>query len=149
MNRYRIERVSRGFKSARVPIGLEPVPAPRASAALHALPASWQCDLATNELSWSDGVYDLFGIPRGETVDRADIVAMYCEESRELLEKLRSEAIERRGSFTFEARIRRLDGELRWMRVTADVVCSNGRATHLYGLKQDITDEIAGTGSLG
>lgn len=138
MSRYRIERVPRGFKSARVPfeVGLS------GAAALRPPPAPWQCDLANDALAWSDGVYDLFGIPRGAPLDRPDIVALYSEESRELLERLRADAIERRGSFTFEARIRRLDGGLRLMRVTADVVCDNGRAAHLFGLKQDISDEL-------
>ena len=107
------------------------------------LAAAWQCDLSDDSLRWTRGVFDLFGIPAGTRLDRRDTVAMYTEESRELLERLRSDAIANRGSFTFEAQIRRLDGELRWMRVTADVACSNGRATHLYGQKQDITAEMA------
>ncbi|MCP3730228.1 PAS domain-containing protein [Sphingomonas sp. MG17] len=107
------------------------------------LQASWQCDLRDNSLTWSDGVYDLFGLPRGSAVEREDIVAMYLLESREELARLRSVAIAERGSFTFEARIRRPDGELRWMRVTADVVCEDGVARYLYGSKVDVTDEMA------
>ena len=53
-----------------------------------------------------------------------------------------ADAIARCGSFTFEAQFRRLDGALRWMRISADVACRDGRATHLYGLKQDITREM-------
>lgn len=139
MNRYRIERVPRGLKSGRLPIDAE------ASLALPALPAAWQCELSTDALRWSDGVYDLFGIERGAPIERPDIVALYSEESRALLEQLRSQAIERCGSFTFEARIRQLDGTPRLMRVTADTLCSNGRATHLFGIKQDITDEGCGS----
>ncbi|UIJ46691.1 PAS domain-containing protein [Sphingomonas cannabina] len=108
------------------------------------LPGAWQCDLKDDSLTWSRSVFDLFGIPRDTPIDRRDIVEMYCEESRELLERLRSEAIASRGSFTFEARIRRLDGTMRWMRVTADTLCSNGRVTHLYGQKQDITHLVGG-----
>ncbi|MEZ0243465.1 MAG: PAS domain-containing protein [Sphingomonas sp.] len=109
-----------------------------------ALAAAWRCDLSDDSLTWTPGVFDLFGIARGTPVDRRDIVAMYDEESRELLDRLRAEAIANCGSFTFEARIKRLDGAMRWMRVTADVAASDGKATHLYGLKQDITDEVAG-----
>ncbi|MCW3845746.1 PAS domain-containing protein [Sphingomonas sp. LB-2] len=108
-----------------------------------ALAAAWRCDLSDDSLSWTAGVFDLFGIPQGERVDRREIVGMYCEESRELLDRLRAEAIATCGSFTFEARIHRRDGEMRWMRVTADVEVKNGRATHLYGMKQDITGEMA------
>jgi len=112
------------------------------AAAPLALAAAWHCDLADDSLTWSAGVFDLFGIKPGNKVDRQDAAAMYCEESRELLEQLRAEAIATCGSFTFEARIRRLDGQMRWMRVTADVAKKDGRAAHLYGMKQDITDEM-------
>ena len=106
------------------------------------LPGAWRCDLADNSLTWSKGVFELFGIPHGARIDRREVVALYADESRELLERLRSDAIANCGSFTFEARIRRADGEWRWMRVTADVVASGGRATHLYGMKQDISAEM-------
>lgn len=108
------------------------------------LPAAWRCDLSDDSLTWSAGVFDLFGIPHGARIDRRETVAMYDEESRDLLGRLRSHAIATCGSFTFEARIQRLDGEWRWMRVTADVAASNGRARYLYGMKQDITAEMAG-----
>lgn len=106
------------------------------------LQASWQCDLRDDSLSWSDGVYDLFGLERGTPVTRADIVAMYSAESREELRRLRETAIAECGSFTFEAKIRRPDGQLRWMRVTADVMVDNGVPRYLYGTKIDVTDEV-------
>ncbi len=119
------------------------LPSPRRVAALAPLPAAWECDLADDSLRWTGGVFDLFGIPRGTPVDRRATVEMYVGESRTRLERLRAAAIAECGSFTFEAQIRRADGALRWMRVSADVVCRDGRATHLYGLKQDITHEVS------
>jgi PAS domain S-box-containing protein len=104
--------------------------------------ARWQCDLSDDSLSWSDGVYDLFGLERGAPVTREAVVAMYSAESREELRRLREVAIAERGSFTFEAKIRRPDGQLRWMRVTADVAVEDGVARYLYGTKIDVTDEI-------
>lgn len=108
------------------------------------LPASWECDLTNDALRWSPGVFDLFGIPRGVQVDRREVVEMYVGESRTSLDRLRADAIANRGSFTFDAQIRRPDGVLRWIRVTADVQCENGRAVLLYGTKQDVTAEIDG-----
>lgn len=107
------------------------------------LPAIWECDLATEELRWSKGVFDLFGIPFGTKIDRRGTLEHYSPESREMLERLRKAAIFTGGSFTFEAQIKRPDGELRWMRLCADVQRKNGRSAILYGTKQDITAEIA------
>lgn len=111
-------------------------------ASLPPLPATWECDLATGELNWSAGVYDLFGIAPGTRLVRSEIVAMYCEESRAWLESVRRAAIEKAGSFTFDARIRRTDGAWRWMRLTADVECDGGRPVRLYGTKLDVTGEV-------
>lgn len=103
------------------------------------LPASFRCDLGDDSLSWAPGVFDLFGFERGRAVDRREVVALYSEESRELLERLRAHAIATGGSFTFDADIDALDGVSRRIRITADVAMENGRARWLYGLKRDIT----------
>ena len=108
------------------------------------LPAGWQCDLESEALTWSRGVFDLFGIPRGTPLDRRATLDFYLPESRTELERLRSAALATCGSFTFEAQIRRADGDLRWMRVSADVQKVNGRAAVLYGTKRDITAEMTG-----
>ena len=112
---------------------------------LQPIQAHWQCDLRDDSLTWSDGVYDLFGLERGASVQREDIVAMYSAESREELRRLREAAIAECGSFTFEAKIRRPDGKLRWMRVTADVAVEDGVARYLYGTKIDVTEEVIGS----
>lgn len=103
---------------------------------------AWSCDLRTEELTWTDGVFDLFGLPRHAPAERDAIVAMYSEESRAILEQRRSAAIATRSGFTMDARIVRPDGAERWMRITAATQVSNGRSIALYGMKQDITDDV-------
>ncbi|MET3711132.1 PAS domain-containing protein [Sphingomonas trueperi] len=113
----------------------------RAGDPLIPLPAAWECDLATNGLRWSPGVYDLFGIPRGAPLTRDEVVAMYTPESQALLRAVRDRAVAEGASFTIDVAIRRRDGALRKMRLTADVEFENGRPVRLYGTKQDVTDE--------
>ncbi|WP_294258639.1 PAS domain-containing protein [uncultured Sphingomonas sp.] len=113
----------------------------RAGDPLIPLPAAWECDLATDALRWAPGVYDLFGVPRSEPLSRDDVVGMYTPESQALLREVRERAIAEGSSFTIDVAIRRRDGELRKMRLTADVECENGRPVRLYGTKQDVTDE--------
>jgi diguanylate cyclase (GGDEF)-like protein len=102
---------------------------------------AWSCDLLTERVKWTSGVFDLFGLPRDVQVDRREALELYCEESRSILERQRSNAIARRSSFTMDARIIRPSGEARWMRLTATTRETNHRAVELYGMKQDITDE--------
>jgi diguanylate cyclase (GGDEF)-like protein/PAS domain S-box-containing protein len=102
---------------------------------------AWSCDLASEQLSWTDGVFDMFGLPTDEALDREATIELYSEESRELLEQKRSQAIENRDGFTLDARIVRPDGIDRWIRITAATRGSNGRTETLFGMKQDITDD--------
>lgn len=102
---------------------------------------AWECELSTNSLSWTDGVYDLFGLPRGYKIRREEAVALYSEESRAEMERLRAHAIAKQQSFTLDAKILTAEGGHRWMRVTTGIISASGRATHLFGLKQDVTQE--------
>jgi two-component system sensor kinase FixL len=101
----------------------------------------WECDLATEALTWTDGVYDLFELPRGAPVDRDDIVALYDEESRREMERLREQAVRDGGSFSLDIHVRTAKGNERWVRLTADVERENGRPVRIFGTKQDITSE--------
>ena len=102
---------------------------------------AWECDLDTDLLTWTDGVFDIFGLPRGAPIRREDALELYSEDSRAEMELLRAEAIERRQGFTMDAKIVRPDGDRRWMRITAGMMSRNGRFTRLYGMKQDVTQE--------
>ena len=102
---------------------------------------AWSCDLASERLDWTDGVFDIFGLTSDDALDREATIGLYSEESRELLERKRSQAIENRDGFTLDARIVRPDGIERWIRITAATRGSNGRAEKLFGMKQDITED--------
>ena len=104
---------------------------------------AWECELATGRLRWTDGVYDLFGLPQGYPMLRSEALTFYHEECRAVMERLRAEAIACGTSFRIDARIRRTDGVQRWMRLTGNVVRENGRAVRLFGMKQDVTAERA------
>ena len=98
----------------------------------------WECDLATEALTWTDGVYDLFELPRGSALERARIVALYDEESRREMERLRAVAIKDGSGFSLDIQIRTARGNERWLRLTADIEQENGRAVRIFGTKQDI-----------
>ena len=96
----------------------------------------WECDLARNRLTWSDQVYDIFGLPRGDRVSRDEAVSLYCEHSRAVMEGLRAYAIRQKQGFVLDAEIRPGHGKRRWMRLIAVPECENGAVVRLRGLKQ-------------
>lgn len=101
----------------------------------------WECDLADETLTWTDGVYDIFELPRGIPVTRDMPLALYFEESRRQMESLRARAIAECSSFSLDVKVRTARGRVRWVRLSADVEAENGVPVRLFGLKQDITQE--------
>jgi len=95
----------------------------------------WECDLFDDSLIWSGGVYDIFGLPRGVPISRDEAIALYREESRAKMERLRSYAIKHKRGFTLDVEVRTAAGQGRWMRLIAAPTCVDGRAIRLHGLK--------------
>jgi diguanylate cyclase (GGDEF)-like protein len=104
---------------------------------------SWECDLRNETLTWTDGVYDLFGLARGSTLHRPSTVDLYHDRRRIEMERLRARMISSGRGFMLDAQIRTSAGEDRWMRLIADVSHEHGRPTRIHGSKQDITHEKA------
>jgi len=99
----------------------------------------WDCDLRDNALTWTAAVFDLFGLPRGATLDRPDVVALYDDHSRAAMERLRAYAIRHRRGFTLDTQIVPASGPRRWMRLIAAPICVGARVVRLHGIKQDVT----------
>ena len=95
----------------------------------------WECDLSDDSLTWSGGVFDIFGLPRGARVSRSDVLPLYCEESRAAMERLRAHSIKHRRGFTLDVEINAATGGRRRMRLIGAPVCEEGRAVRLHGLK--------------
>lgn len=103
----------------------------------------WECDLATEQLTWTDTVYDIFGVERGTKIDRSTTLGIYEPKSRREMERLRSEAIEHGTGFSCDIQINPNAGEARWVRLTAEVEQEAGKSVRIFGTKQDITSEKA------
>jgi two-component system sensor kinase FixL len=103
----------------------------------------WECDLASGQLVWTDMVYDIFGLPRGRPISREAALSLYEPKSRQEMERLRTEAIEHGTGFSLDIQIRSEAGEVRWVRLTAEIEQEAGRSVRIFGTKQDITREKA------
>lgn len=102
---------------------------------------AWECNLPNETLSWTDGVYDLFGLQRGSGIYRSAILDLYEERSRREMNQLRSKAISTGQGFALDCRITAATGENRWMRLVVGVGHQHGRPLRIFGSKQDVTAE--------
>lgn len=101
----------------------------------------WECDLATEKLSWSDGTYDLFDVPRGTLLIRERTLGFYEYDSLKTLQEVRSRAIAARKGFSLDAAIVTPKGSQRWIRIHATVAGGGDKPASIFGIKQDITEE--------
>jgi PAS domain-containing protein len=109
-------------------------PADRGALNLHHA-GCWECDLADDSLTWSGGVYDIFGLSRDAPITREECVTLYREDSRAKMERLRAYSIKHRRGFTVDVQIQAAVGQMRWMRLIGVPVCVGERVVRLRGLK--------------
>ena len=90
----------------------------------------WHCDIACDDkLTWSEKVYELFGLAGGSPVMRESAVARYTEPFRTVLATVRTYALSRKLGFILDAAISPEGGGKRWIRVLAVPIVAkrNGR----------------------
>lgn len=96
----------------------------------------WECELPGDALSWTTGVYDIFGLPLASRVTRTEAVSFYAESSRAIMERLRSTAISRNCGFVLDAEIRPANRvQPQWMRIVGVPVTDGATTVSLTGLK--------------
>jgi PAS domain S-box-containing protein len=99
-------------------------------------------DLKTNDMYWSDQIYDLFGIDRQEQKASTDLtMELVHPDDREFVEKNLETAINRVKEYDIDHRMVRPDGNIIWVHVQAELVRdADGTPESLLGAVVDITD---------
>jgi PAS domain S-box-containing protein len=126
------ERLEREFKRVQAMAGI----------------GCWQLDLTDqqdvnrNVLTWSDGLYQLFGYEPGSVPVTNELFFNAVHPAdRDAIGKAVAEALRDRKPYVIEHRIIRKDGEVRHVREHADPICDEtGRLVALFGTAQDVTE---------
>jgi PAS domain S-box-containing protein len=103
---------------------------------------SWSWDVVSNRVTWSDGLYGIYGIAPesfGGTLDA--FVAFIHPQDRPRVQASINTAIASGGHFTHEERIVRPDGIIRHLQSTGEVVRDKtGAAVRMLGVCLDVTE---------
>ncbi|KAF5041073.1 Adaptive-response sensory-kinase SasA [anaerobic digester metagenome] len=105
---------------------------------------SWELDLVTHTLSWSDEVYRILGLQPGEREPSFDALldAAHPDDREAVATAYSDYHFDGQDGFVLEHRIvRHGNGEVRWVHEKCDPQRdANGRSIRLVGLFHDITD---------
>ncbi|MGH8382436.1 diguanylate cyclase domain-containing protein [Pseudomonas sp.] len=106
---------------------------------------TWDWDIDTEKLYWSDAIYPMFGFQVGEVVPSYErFCASVHPDDRAQVRAGELRCIETGENHDEEYRVVWPDGSIRWLRETGNVVCNNqGVAVKMMGVVRDITEEKA------
>lgn len=103
---------------------------------------SWEWDIQTNEIKWSDEVFRIFGEePQSFTPTYDYFLSYLCEEGKAALTKAVMNAINHKEAYLFEHNIYRKDGTIRYVQESGNAHFDDqGEATSMIGTVLDITE---------
>ncbi len=99
---------------------------------------TWGLDIESDDLQWSDTVYEIHGLEPGTKITMEQALQYYHEEHREQLVNSVLDAISEQKSWNFECKLIRKDAEEVWVRAIGNPVVKEGKVVALKGLFQDI-----------
>ncbi|MEO1194832.1 MAG: EAL domain-containing protein [Pseudomonadota bacterium] len=101
---------------------------------------SWEVDVETNELYWSDGTKNLVGWTEERHPSLEEALGFYPEESLAKLEPVFGELMESGRPFTHELVHLRCDGTRFLARATGAAELRNGKVVRVYGTFENVTE---------
>lgn len=103
---------------------------------------SWDWDVVTDEISWSDELYRIYGVdPAGFEATYEAYLSRMHPEDRAMVDDTVQAAYRTHRAYAIDHRIVRPDGQVRWVHGRGEVVVGEqGEVERLYGVAVDITD---------
>src|SRR5258706_1354513 len=101
----------------------------------------WDWDLRSNEVTWSDELYRIFGLPLGAIKVRGDAMPFIHPEDRDLVLSTVKRAISNQEPYSFYYRVLRADGTERIVQSRGSVLSDeHGEPIRVFGASQDVTE---------
>jgi PAS domain S-box-containing protein len=106
---------------------------------------SWEWDLATGAVTWSDELFRIYGLMPGEVrITKDFFMSRVHPRDRQIIEEKIAAALRAGGRFEWVERVVRPDGSIRELETIGEVQCDEGgEPTALIGTCRDVTEERA------
>lgn len=100
----------------------------------------WIIHLPERKVTWTDVIFDIHELPRGEVPSLEEALSFYTPDSRDTITAALETCIAQGIPFDEELRIRTATGSLRWVRAIGHAFRrEDGTVSHIQGAFQDIT----------
>jgi len=102
---------------------------------------SWDWDISSDRVTWSDEMYRVFGSePQSWDVSYEKLLDLVHPEDREHYQAVVQRAYDTLEPFCFEHRLILADGSIRTIEGRGRVVAEDGRPVRMFGTGQDVTE---------
>ncbi len=99
----------------------------------------WEYDLDSEELRWTEHVYEIHELPHEYELSVDDALDFYHEKDRPQLREKLETLFETGDPFSVQVRLVTARGNVRWVRVRGDADVRNGQVQKTRGVVQDVT----------
>lgn len=101
----------------------------------------WEYDVASSRLTWSDGVYRIYGMPPGREPSPDLALSHFPSEARAQFQRRFEAALRTGDSFELELPFVDAQGRHRVVRKSCDIERDGEVAVRAYGILQDVTEQ--------
>lgn len=100
---------------------------------------SWNWDVKSNHIEWSNQMHTMFGVKKQHFDGRFEnYIQFIYPDDRKLVEETVGRSLKTGEPFTFEHRIK-IDGKIIWLHAEGQVKLKDGKPIRMFGTAQDIT----------
>lgn len=101
---------------------------------------AWEYDPEADRLRWTEQVYHIHGLPTSFEPSIETVREYYYPEDRPAFREAIDRAIRETEPYDLEVRLRRPDGEQRWMRAVGEPKVEDGEVVLVRGVIRDVTE---------
>jgi len=106
---------------------------------------SWEWDIATGEVTWTQEAYQLFDLAPGVPMTFDTLLELIYPEDRQVVQSALKKTIDEGADYQVE--VRTAHGS-RWILARGDVLRGDDQAVRMYGIVQDITERMRAEAAL-
>jgi signal transduction histidine kinase/DNA-binding response OmpR family regulator/HAMP domain-containing protein len=104
---------------------------------------SWEFDVVTGKVKWSDELWRIFGLEQREFgLSFEECLAMVHPDDRPLIKSINEKSQQSKKDFTYDYRLIQANRTVRFFRANGRVICDeHGQIVKITGTDQDITEQ--------